>query len=136
MRSIRFRIIFPIIFGFLAIALFAWDYQNSRIYEEMAGYWDAGPPFWPYQAVPLLLFNINMPVYLFAYPFVRFLHLYTLTDRALILFPMIVYWWRWIGARLDYGVLGQKQFKYKKIMACVFILSAFSILCFGGYQCF
>jgi TRAP-type C4-dicarboxylate transport system permease small subunit len=63
MRSIRLRILLPIIFGFfaLALALFGWDYENERVVASVGMGWDTGPPVWPYRAVPLFSFAVNGP---------------------------------------------------------------------------
>ena len=55
---IRFRLVLPLVFGFLAAVLMTWDYENNRMVGLMGMGWDMGPPFWPYQAI-YLLFKAN-----------------------------------------------------------------------------
>jgi hypothetical protein len=50
---IRFRLVLPLVFGFLAAVLMTWDYENNRMVGLMGMGWDMGPPFWPYQAIYL-----------------------------------------------------------------------------------
>ena len=76
--SIRFRLLLPIVFGFLAAMLMLWDYENNRMIALMGMGWDMGPPFWPYQAIYLLLFTINAPAFVLSIPFLKLLNLQTL----------------------------------------------------------
>jgi hypothetical protein len=55
MRRIRFRLVLPIVFGFLSLILFAWEYENDRVIESMGMAWDMGPPMWPYRGTVILL---------------------------------------------------------------------------------
>ncbi len=64
---IRFRLVLPHVFGFLAAVLMTWDYENNRMVGSMGMGWDMGPPFWPYQAIYLLLFTINAPAFVSVY---------------------------------------------------------------------
>jgi len=41
--------------------------------------WDMGPPFWPYQAIYLLLFTINAPAFVLSMPILKLLNLQTLS---------------------------------------------------------
>src|SRR6266480_1075896 len=102
--SIRFRLLLPIVFGFLAAMLMLWDYENNRMIALMGMGWDMGPPFWPYQAIYLLLFTINAPAFVLSIPFLKLLNLQTLYLQYSVWLPAIVCWWWWLGTRIDLGV--------------------------------
>jgi hypothetical protein len=107
---IRFRLVLPIVFGFLAAVLMTWDYENNRMVGLMGMGWDMGPPFWPYQAIYLLLFTINAPAFVLSMPILKLLNLQTLSLQYGVWFPANVGWWWWIGTRMDFGILGQGGF--------------------------
>src|SRR6266566_1181121 len=90
--SIRFRLLLPIVFGFLAAMLMLWDYENNRMIALMGMGWDMGPPFWPYQAIYLLLFTINAPAFVLSIPFLKLLNLQTLYLQYSVWLPAIVCW--------------------------------------------
>src|SRR6266566_4732080 len=100
--SIRFRLLLPIVFGFLAAMLMLWDYENNRMIALMGMGWDMGPPFWPYQAIYLLLFTINAPAFVLSIPFLKLLNLQTLYLQYSVWLPAIVCWWWWLGTRIDF----------------------------------
>jgi len=56
-----------------------------------------------------------------------------MTERALVYLPTIVFWWRWIGANLDYGVLRKRKYEHSKLMTGALLITAFVLICFGGY---
>src|SRR5580692_1626702 len=114
---IRFRLILPILFGFLAAVLMTWDYENNRMVGLMGMGWDMGPPFWPYQAIYLLLSTINAPAFVLSMPILKLLNLQTLSLQYGVWFPAIVGWWWWIGTRMDFGILGRRSFRYSKLVA-------------------
>ena len=59
---------------------------------------DMGAPFWPYQAIYLLLFTVNAPAFVLSMPILRLLNLHTLSLQYGVWFPAIVGWWWWVGA--------------------------------------
>jgi hypothetical protein len=61
--------------------------------------WDMGPPFWPYQAIYLLLFTINAPAFVLSMPILKLLNLQTLSLQYGVWFPAIAGWWWWIGTQ-------------------------------------
>jgi hypothetical protein len=77
--GIRFRLVLPLVFGFLAAVLMTWDYENNRMVGLMGMGWDMGPPFWPYQTICLLLFTINAPAFVLSMPILKLLNLQTLS---------------------------------------------------------
>jgi hypothetical protein len=92
--NIRFRFVLPMVLGFLSLVLTAWDYENNRIVESMGMGWDMGPPFWPYQAVYLFLFTVNVPAFVISMPILKLLNLHA-NARSLqypIWFPVLVGW--------------------------------------------
>jgi hypothetical protein len=130
MRSapIRFRVVLPIVFGFLAIMLMAWNYENDRMVKLMGMGWDMGPPFWPYQATYLLLFTINAPAFVLSMPILNLLNLQTLSLQYAVWFPAIVGWWWWIGTRIDFGVLGGRHYRHGKLFAGLLITASLGLL--------
>jgi hypothetical protein len=123
----------PIIFGFLALALMAWDYENQRMVQLMGMGWDMGPPFWPYQAVYDLLFAINTPAFVISIPILRLLSTRSYALQYGVWFLAIVAWWWWIGTRIDFGVLGRRQYRHAKWFAGV--LAAVSVgLLYGAIR--
>jgi hypothetical protein len=76
---IRFRLVLPLVFGLLAAVLMTWDYENNRMVGLIGMGWDMGPPFWPYQAIYLLLFTINAPAFVLSMPILKLLNLQTLS---------------------------------------------------------
>ena len=130
--QIRFRVVFPFVFGFLAASLMLWDYENNRMVELMGMGWDMGPPFWPYQAVYLLLSSINAPAFVLSLPILKLLDLHSLSLQYGVWFPAIVIWWRWIGARMDNGILGSSRFRHPKLFAGVLSAASLVLLVIAG----
>jgi hypothetical protein len=87
MRSIRLRVLLLIIFGFLALALLGWDYENERLVASMGMVWDTGRPVWPYRAVPLFSFAVNGLAYIISWPILKVLDLRTNSRQYAIWFP-------------------------------------------------
>jgi hypothetical protein len=125
---IRFRAVLPIVLGFLAAILMAWDYENNRMVALMGMGWDMGPPFWPYQAVYLLLYSTNAPAFVLSSPILKLLNLQSLTLQYAIWFPAIVVWWWWIGTRIDFGVLGGRHYRHTKLLAVVLTTASLGLL--------
>ena len=75
--GIRFRLVLPAVLGFLATVLMVWDYENNRMVELMGMGWDMGAPFWPYQAIYLLLFTVNAPAFVLSMPILKLLNLHS-----------------------------------------------------------
>src|SRR2546430_841395 len=97
MRSVRLRLLLPIIFGFLALALFTWDYENERVIASMGMGWDTGPPVWPYRVVPSISYAVNAPAYVISWPILKLLHLRTYSLQYAVWFPAILVLWWWVG---------------------------------------
>jgi|SRR5665213_970089 len=125
MQNIRFRVVLPIVFGLLAVALMAWDYENQRVVQSMGMGWDMGPPFWPYQAVYDLLFAINVPAFVISIPILSLINFRDDFLRYGVLLLAIVCWWWWIGTRIDFGVLRGRQYRHAKRFA--WVLAAVSV---------
>ena len=90
--------------------------------------WDMGPPFWPYQAVYLLLFTINAPAFVLSMPILKLLNLQTLSLQYGVWFPSIVGWWWWIGTRIDFGVLGRRHYRHAKVFVGVFTIASLGLI--------
>jgi hypothetical protein len=126
--QIRFRLVLPLVFGFLALVLMTWDYENNRMVGLMGMGWDMGPPFWPYQAIYLVLFTINAPAFVLSMPILKLLNLDTLSLQYWIWFPAIVAWWWWIGIRIDFGVLGHRHYRHAKLIAGLLTTASLGLL--------
>jgi len=129
---VRFRVILPIIFGFLAATLMLWDYENNRKVVLMGMSWDIGPPVWPYQAVHSILFAVNAPAFVLSLPILKLLNLKTNSLEYFIWFPAIVAWWYWTGTRIDFGVLGRRSYGHAKPLAIALALAALVPLYIAG----
>ena len=127
-RLIRFRVVLPSIFGFLAAALMLWDYENNRMVELMGMGWDIGPPFWPYQAVSLSLYGINVPAFVLTMPVLKLLDLQTLPLQYAVWFPAIVAWWWWLGSRIDFGIIRRRHHRHAKLFAGVLAAASFGFI--------
>jgi hypothetical protein len=115
MRRFRFRLILPLVFGCLALTLMAWEFHNERVIASMGMGWDTGPPVWPYQTSWILLQAINAPAYALDLPL--FLLLRVTTDARLLLeveLPTIFLWWWFIGWRIDFGLLPQRDVRQRR----------------------
>ncbi len=130
---VRYRIALPLVFGFLAVGLIAWDLHNQRVIQSMGMAWDTGAPIWPYQASSLFLVALNAPAFVLATPFFFLLHLPTMEMRHPVLLPMIVFCWWWIGTRLDFGVLGRHHYRRPRALACVLAACAVMLFSAGAY---
>src|SRR5260370_21287939 len=114
---LSFRVVLAIVLSFLAAMLMLWDYENNRMVGLMGMEWDTGPPFWPYQAIYLLLFAINAPAFVLSMPILKLLNLDTLSLRYSVWLPAIVGWWWWVGSRIDFGIIGRRRYRHPKMFA-------------------
>lgn len=112
--QVRYRIILPILFGSLAIALVIWDIHNLRVIQSNGMSWDTGAPIWPYEAANLIFSSLNAPAFVLAAPFFYFPHLELQEMRYPVLLPAIVVWWWWIGTRFDFGILGLRRWSHPR----------------------
>jgi hypothetical protein len=120
MRPLRFRLLLPLVFGCLALALTAWEFHNERVIASVGMGWDTGPPIWPYQTSWILLQAINAPAYALDLPL--FLLLGVTTDARLLLgveVPTIFLWWWFIGWRIDFGLLPQREVRQRGLWGAV-----------------
>jgi hypothetical protein len=132
MRSIRFRVVLPLIFGFLALALFAWDYQNERVVASMGMGWDTGPPMWPYRAVPLFSYAVNTPAYVISWPILKLLDLRTLSLQYAVWFPAIVALWWWVGTCIDFDFFSRRRCSRRKLVAGILLAGGVGLLILGA----
>jgi hypothetical protein len=114
------------------MVLMAWDYENQRIVGLMGMAWDIGPPFWPYQAIYLLLFTINTPAFVLSNPILNLLRIGNGSLKYAVWLPIIVAWWWWIGSRVDFGLLGRRHYRRAKLFAGVLTVVAVGLLYVGA----
>jgi len=136
MQRIRFRIVLPTIFGFLAVALFVWDYENSRVVASMGMGWDTGPPIWPYRAVELFSYAVNVPAYVISWPILKILNLRTFDLQYAVWFPVILAWWWWVGSYIDFGLLGRRSYSHRRLVAGTFLAGSSFLLLVAAYVAF
>jgi hypothetical protein len=128
MRNIRFRVVLPIVFGFLAVVLFSWDYQNERVVESMGMGWDTGPPMWPYRAVQIISYAINAPAYVASWPIVKLLKPRMYSPQYAVWFLALVALWWWVGRSIDFGLLGSRNYSHRKLIAASLLIGAVALL--------
>jgi hypothetical protein len=133
MRNIRFRVVLPILFGFLAVVLFIWDYQNERVIESMGMGWDTGPPMWPYRAVRIMSYAINAPAYVVSWPILRLLEPRIYSLQYAVWFPALVTLWWWVGRSIDFGLLGSRNYSHRKLIAASLLIAAVGLLTSATY---
>jgi len=124
MSTLRFRLVLPLVFGCIAIALIAWELHNEQVIESVGMGWDTGPPIWPYQSSWILLQGINAPAY--ALDLAIFLLLGVGNNQARLLFelPTILIWWWFIGWRIDFGLLPQRSVRKRGVWRTVLVVVA------------
>ncbi len=133
MRSIRFRVLLPIIFGLLALALFAWDYENERVVASMGMGWDTGQPVWPYRAVPLFSFAVNGPAYIISWPVLKLLDVHNNSLQYAIWFPAIILMWWWTGTCIDFGLLTRRSYNHRKPIAGILLAGGIVLLILAAH---
>jgi len=133
MRSIRFRVVLPLTLGFLALALFAWDYENERVVASMGMGWDTGPPIWPYRAVPLFSYAVNTPSYEISRPILKLLDLRTSSLQYAVWFSAIMALWWWIGTSIDFGLLDRRSYSHPKLVAGILFAGAVFLLSLAAH---
>jgi len=132
MRRTRFRVVLPIVFGFLSLLLFAWEHENNRVIESMGMGWDTGPPMWPYRAVPLFSYAVNAPAYIACWPLVKMIDARTDWVEYAVWLPAITALWWWVGTRIDFGLLGRQMWLRTKSVAALLFLSALLLFVLAG----
>jgi len=91
MQPLRFRLLLPVVFGCLAIALIAWEFHNESVIEAAGMGWDTGPPIWPCQTSWILLQAIDAPAYALDLPLSMLLGVKTNQARLLLEVPTILF---------------------------------------------
>lgn len=133
MRKIRFRVVLPVVLGFLAVVLFSWDYQNERVVASMGMGWDMGPPMWPYRAVEIISYAINVPAYLVSWPILKLLAPRIYSFPYAVWFPAIVALWWWVGRSIDFGLLPNARYPHRKLIAASLLIGALALLSVATY---
>ncbi len=128
MRRIRFRLMLPIVLGFLSLTLFAWQHENNRVIESMGMGWDTGPPMWPYRAVPSFSYALNAPVYIACWPLIKLINPQANWVPFAIWFPAITVLWWWVGTRIDFGLLGRRSYLHPKPVGALLLAGALILL--------
>ena len=124
MRPVRFRFLLPLIFGCLAIALTAWEFQNQKTIEDMGMAWDTGPPIWPYQTSWILLQGINAPAYALDMPLCILLRVRSSPTCLLIELPTIFLWWWFVGWRVDLRLSLQRNVRQNRLWGPLFCVAS------------
>lgn len=117
MRTIRFRLLLPIIIGLVSFALIAWEFHNEQVIQKMGMGWDTGPPVWPYQASWILLQGINAPAYLIELLVFMAFGLKSGPPQLALEFLTILLWWWFIGWRIDFGLVPTQNSLHRKLYA-------------------
>jgi len=135
MHRVRFRVILPTVLGFLAILLFAWDYENDRVVASMGMGWDTGPPMWPYRTVPLVSYAINAPAYIVSWPVLKLLDLRTTWLQYAVWFPFIVVLWWWVGTCIDFGLPIGQSGSHPRLIASLLLVATVGLLLVAARVC-
>ena len=101
--STRLRTALPSVIGVLSLPLIFWDIHNARVIGSMGMASDMGAPIWPYQASDILLRLLNGPAYSITMPIANLLRL-AAPMHLLLVVPVILTWWRFLGLSLDRGL--------------------------------
>lgn len=133
MRTIRFRLLLPIIFGLVSFALSAWEFHNEQVVQKMGMGWDTGPPVWPYQASWILLQGINAPAYLIDLPVFMAFGLKSGPPQLALEFLTILVWWWFIGWRIDFGMVPTQNTRHRKWLAVGLWAISVGFGCFLAY---
>jgi hypothetical protein len=134
--QIRFRVVLPIVLSSCSLLLFAWEHENNRVIESMGMAWDTGPPKWPYEAVPLFWYALNAPAYTACWPVVSLIskqtNVWSEWIEYAICLPAIAALWWWVGARIDYGLIGRRDCSQPKLVAFLLIAGVLALLVLAG----
>jgi len=123
----------PVVFGVLALFLFAWQHENDRVIASIGMGWDMGPPVWPYRAVPSFSYAVNAPAYVVSWPILKLLNLQTPSFQYAVWFPAILILWWWVGTYLDFGLLGPNSRSWRRLKAALLLLSS-AVLVFVAFR--
>ena len=99
----QFRKILPLASCVGNLPLLIWDLHNQKVIASMGMNWDTGAPLWPYQTAEVLLYTLNFPAFVVAYPTINIFELSDPAKHVLIL-VVILAWWRFLGTRMDTGI--------------------------------
>ena len=95
--------------------------------------WDMGPPMWPYRAVQILPYSINLPAYLVAWPILELLEPRAYSFRYAVRFPAILALWWWVGRTIDFGLLDNRRYSHRKLIGASLLIGAVALLSLAAY---
>jgi hypothetical protein len=133
MRTIRLRLVLPILLGLVSFALIAWEFHNEQVIQSMGMRWDTGPPVWPYQTSWILLQGINAPAYLLDLPFFKAVGLQAGPPQLAVEFLTILLWWWFIGWRIEFGFTPIQNTRHRKWRAVGLWIISLGFGCFLAY---
>jgi hypothetical protein len=123
----KYRFILPIVLGALSAALMVWDIHNQRVIMSMGMAWDDGAPLWPYQTPDTLFFALNTPAFVLAALPSNLLGLIG-SIRYVVLFPVVLLWWWFVGLVFDRRLLqpvvrkGWSWFILSSLFTVIFVI--------------
>jgi hypothetical protein len=107
--------------------------KNERVVASMRMGWDMGPPMWPYRAVQILSYSMNVPAYLVSWPILKLLEPRAYSFQYAVRFPAILALWWWVGRTIDFGLLGNRRYAHRKLIAASLLIGALALLSLATY---
>jgi hypothetical protein len=124
--STRLRTALPSVIGVLSLPLIFWDIHNARVIGSIGMAWDMGAPIWPYQASDILLRLLNGPAYSITMPIASLLRL-AAPMHLLLVVPVILTWWWFLGLTLDRGLTRWSFFGMSVVLVALLLWAAAAV---------
>ena len=103
--------------GAVSVGLMAWDWHVLKL----CMYYDAGRPFWPCELPEYLLGAFNLPGLIGFRLLVSWWYGQIAPTSYIAELPFFLYWWWFVGTRLDFGLLGAGRYKRRRLWIALFV---------------
>ena len=113
----------PIAFGLASVALIAWAVRPTRWTCDV---FDEARLNWRCEGADFLLRLINAPPIIVIQPLANLWRTAPSYLEYLLVFPFILFWWWFVGTRLDFGVLGVGRYRRRRAWLS-FLVASFVI---------
>ena len=120
MNKAAYRRVLPIVLGIASLALI-WlcVYQSRRCV-----FYDAGRPFWECESADYFLAVLNAPAIAFSRLLVSSWTTRPFQIENVIAYPLSLFWWRFVGRRLDFGLVPASLLRKRRRWAIVYSATA------------